>query len=131
MLCRLNVMAYSCTIDYERRVGVVTLSGSVSDREIVHIIADLYGNPAWEPGFNTLWDCSKISELIIEQSGLSRIVGEMNQYLDKAGSGRSALVVKRQLDESMAKLLVYMARTASRDRRVFKSREEADQWLFE
>lgn len=124
-------MAYSYLIDNARRLGIITLSGSINDRQLVQIIAELYGGEEWTPGFNTLWDSSNVSELIIEQEGLTDIVDEMNKYLDRAGIGRSALVVTRQLDESMAKILIYMARTESRDRRIFRNREEAEKWLSE
>lgn len=122
-------MAHSCEIDNVRQLGIVTLTGSICDRELIQIIAELYDSEQWTPGFNSLWDSSGVSELIIEQEGLTDIVSEMNHHLDRAGIGRTAIVVTRELDESMAKILMYMARAESRDRRIFRNRQAAEQWL--
>ena len=124
-------MAYSCEVDEQRSLGLIKLSGSVDDQEVVGAMKKLYENGEWDSRFNTLWDCTNITELIIGQDGLREIVAVTNQLQAQIGPGKVAFVVRRQIDEMMAKILIQMTKTSERERRLFHRCEDALEWLLE
>lgn len=124
-------MAYSCLIDKNRGRGVITLFQSVDDSDVIEAMKAVFESDEWSPELNSLWDCEGITELIIDREGLDRVVTFAAQLHDLIGPGKSAFVVRRQLDESMTKIILHMTKTNLRERRVFRNREEALQWLSE
>ena len=124
-------MAYTCAVKRRRALGVITLSGSVDDNELVEAMRDLYSSEGWSRGFNILWDGTEIAELVIDQPGLDQIVEETGEFQTRIGPGKSAFVVRRQLDESMTKIILRMTRTPERERRLFRKTKDALDWLSE
>lgn len=124
-------MAYSCAVETKRALGVITLSGSVDDNELVEAMRDLYFSEGWRRGFNILWDGTDIAELVIDRPGLEQIIEETGEFQNRIGPGKSAFVVRRQLDESMAKIILRMTRTSERERRLFRKTKDALDWLSE
>lgn len=124
-------MAYSCAIETKRGLGVITLTGSVDDNDLVEAMRDLYSSGGWRRGFNILWDGTGIAELVIDRPGLDQIVEETGEFQNRIGSGKSAFVVRRQLDESMTKIILRMTRTSERERRLFRNTKDALDWLSE
>lgn len=126
-----ETVAYSCEVDVQRSLGLIKLSGSTDDQDLVAAMRKLYENGEWDPKFNTLWDCTDITELIIGQDGLREIVDVTNQLQPRIGPGKVAFVVRRQIDEMMAKILIQMTKTHERDRRLFHRCSDALEWLLE
>lgn len=124
-------MAYSCAVDKNRALGIIELSRSVDDDQVVKAIHALYESDSWDPRFNTLWDCTGISHLVIGRKGLQEIVAATERLQPRMGAGKAAFVVRRQLDETMTKIILHMTRTTERERRLFRSRQDALEWLFE
>lgn len=124
-------MAYSCSVDKDRALGIIELSRSVDDDQVVKAIRALYESDSWDPRFNTLWDGTGITHLVISRKGLQEIVAATERLQPRMGPGKAAFVVRRQLDETMTKIILHMTRTTERERRLFRSRQDALEWLFE
>lgn len=108
---------------------MITLSGSVADSDLMEAMKALYESEGWSRELNILWDGTAIAELVIGRKGLEQIVEVTGDFQNRIGSGKSAFVVRRQLDESMAKIILHMTKTTTRERRLFRSREDALEWL--
>lgn len=124
-------MAYSVRIDAPARRGLVALSGTVRGDDLVGAITGLYGHEDWEPAFDTLWDATGITELILDPVDLQRVMEAAGPYVQRLGTGRSALVVARDVDVAIAKLILHRQKgdASQRDRRLFERLEEAIAWL--
>lgn len=86
-------------------------------------------HPAWETGYDMYWDVRGTSELVLLPEDLKAFATVSVDVGRKIGPGRTAVVVSRQLDESIARLLVHIAKIPRRKRGVFWSIEDAIAFL--
>jgi hypothetical protein len=122
-------MAFSYVIDGANRLATGTLSGSVSGAEMAYALRTVYQDVAWQPGFDTLWECSGITQLLLERNDLATLVGLHREFIGRAGSGLEIIVVTRSLDHVMAKVYAVMMRSQARRVRVCRSVAEAAEFL--
>jgi hypothetical protein len=106
-----------------------TLSGSVSGEEYAEAVCALYGDAAWTPGADVLWDLSAIRELLVDQRGVDAIVDAVRACQPKMGGGRVAVVIPNEMHRTIASLLMYKTRWLERERRLFEARAAAEAWL--
>jgi hypothetical protein len=118
-------MAFSYVIDSADRLATGTFSGSVAGRDIAAAFRTVYEDPAWQTGFDTLWECSGITELLLERTDLASFVALHREFAARAGTGLEILVVTRSLDQVMAKIYGVMMRNQARRVRVCRSMAEA------
>jgi len=62
-------MAYRYRIDPAKERGTVTLHGAVTAAQIDAALCEVTADAAWRPGFDTLWDCRQIKELVVVMGG--------------------------------------------------------------
>ena len=122
-------MAFSYAIDSANRLATGTFSGSVSGREIASAFRTVYDDIAWQPDFDTVWECSGITELLLERNDLATLVALHREHVARAGTGLEIIVVTRALDRAMAKVYAVMMRNQPRRVRVCRSVAEAAQLL--
>ena len=122
-------MPFRVEIDPERRRALVEIDGTVTAAVVMEAMEELFGNPQWQPGYDGLWDCSGIQQLVMDPADLGALVALATSLAPRIGTGRGAFVLTRDLDSMMAALVVYRSRPSDRDRRVFRTREEAVAWL--
>ena len=106
MLSCSHQMALPYTIDGERQLVTVTLVGRIVGADIAEAIQRVYTDPAWQSGFNVVWDGTFISELLFEQDDIPNFVALQRRYAEQAGPGRDVLVINRKIDEMMARTYV-------------------------
>ena len=122
-------MAYTYRISDDDRLAHLTFTGTVNGPDLVHALTDLYADPAWQAGYNTIWDFRAISQLLLEEGDFKLLVGLDFEFMHLAGNGCDAIVVARDLDRFMGKLFLYLARNAPRRTALFDRMEDARQWL--
>lgn len=122
-------VAYNIQIDPSARLGIVTFSGIVDGRDLMDSIAALYGHADWEPDFDMLWDASALSQLIIDPDDIQRISAQSKEHAHQVGPGRTAIVVTRDIDFAINRLMLYRQGPRPRERRVFERVAEAMVWL--
>lgn len=123
------IVAYSIQIDPPARLGIVTFSGIVDGRDLMDSIAALYEHADWEPDFDMLWDASAISQLIIDPADVQRIAAQSNEYAHRIGPGRTAMVLTREIDLAINRLMLHRQGPRPRERRVFDRIAPAMAWL--
>ena len=101
-------MAFTYAIDHANRVAIGTLAGTVRGRDIAAAIRTIYEDAAWEPGFDTFWESTGITELLFEPNDLKSFVGLQSDSAGRSGPGLEIIVVGRSLDEVMAKMYALM-----------------------
>jgi hypothetical protein len=116
-------------IDHARGLVTVTMSETVTGAQVGTAIEAIYGDPAWRPGYDVLWDGTGITQLLFEKSDLPTFVALQRDYAELAGHGRDVILVIRALDFVMAKTYALMMRSAPRPVYVFKSLTEAREIL--
>ena len=122
-------MAFSLVISDANRLAAGTLSGSVRGSDIAAAIQTLYDDPAWQPGFDTFWDCSGITELLFEREDLPNIVALQHASSGRAGTGIEVILVERMLDDAMASMYAAVMRTKVRAVHICRSVGEAERLL--
>lgn len=102
-------------IDGERRSVQVMFPSTASGRDIALTIEALYRDPGWQPGFDVIWNCASASELIFEADDIDALVSVRRTMADAGGAGRDIIIIKRILDDGMARMYAAM-RTGDRRR---------------
>jgi hypothetical protein len=123
------VVPFSYVVDTGKRLAVGTLSGTVHGADIASGIRAVYEDPAWEPGFDSVWDATGIEQLLFEQGDLSRFVALHRDFAGHSGTGLEIIIVSRSLDLVMAKSYALMMRNEARQVRVCHSRTQAEELL--
>jgi hypothetical protein len=122
-------LTFPYIIDRARRRARVTMTGSVSGRGIAETLDALYRDPQWLAGFDTLWDATGTTQLLLEADDLPALVKLQSQYQELAGGGRDVLLVARPLDHTMAKIYAFLAKNTQRPAYVVLSEPDAAQIL--
>jgi hypothetical protein len=118
-------MPFSYAIDAKKQLATGTFSGSVEGAEIASVFRAVYTDVAWQPGFDTLWDCTGITQLLLGPADLASIVAVHREFSSVAGTGLEIIVVSRSLDHVMAKIYSVMMKNQARRVRVCQSVAEA------
>jgi hypothetical protein len=122
-------MPWSYVIDSANRLARVAMAGTIRGADIAAAMQTIYADPAWQPGFDSLWECTGITELLFERDDLPTLVGLQRESRARSGYGREAIVVSRALDDVMAKMYAAMMRESTREVLVCRSLAEAAQFL--
>ena len=105
------------------------LSGSVRASDIASALCVVYEDPNWRRGFDTVWECTGITELLFDRRDLQRLADVQSELATKSGQGREILIVSRPLDRMMAKMYAFMMRGQTRSVSVCGSKSGATQAL--
>ena len=74
-------MTFPYEIDAERGRVQITVSGSVHGRDIAETIETVYCDPFWQTGFDIVWDCTRITQLFLEQEDQPHFCWPRNRSL--------------------------------------------------
>jgi hypothetical protein len=122
-------MAYRYHIDPAKERGTLALHGAVTAEHIDAALCALTADEAWQPGFDTLWDCRRIKKLVVEWEGARQVMQRLAELKERRGPGRAAVVAHRAVDESVAQLFRATSSTPQREIRLFRSMKQAIAWL--
>src|SRR5438876_7216666 len=119
------MMAFEYKINPERKVALLTFSGSITGAELAEATKALYHDEAWQYGFNAIWDFSQITELLLEFSDFQGLAALDREYVEIAGPGLDVFIVVRQWDHAMRQTHMVLAKQAPRQSHVRHSLSEA------
>lgn len=122
-------MPWSATVDPDLRVGMVRATGYVTGRDIFLANEALYSDPAWQPGFDELWDCSDISEFVVDLDELKDVAAMEVEGKDRVGNGRVALVMTREVVQMVGYLYRRLVVESERPVEVVQTLEAGAAWL--
>ena len=67
-------MPFPYTIDVTHRVAIIRKVGRVDVGRIRRTVEALFTDPVWQPGFDTIWDDSQTTELLLEREELMTLL---------------------------------------------------------
>ena len=118
-------MAFSYAIDVAKQLVTGTFSGSVDGAAVASAFRTVYTDIAWQPGFDTIWEATGITELLLGPTDLAMLVAVHREFAAVAGTGLEIIVVSRSLDHAMARMYGVMMRYQARRVHVCRSVVEA------
>jgi len=117
------------TIDDENDLTVFTVKGELTAKEIIHHASEYYTE---KPTRLVLWDVTNGTVGSISNDDFQQIAGQMKNYISKRTGGKTAFVVKSDLDFGLGRM--YGAYAESEHLpvayRTFRTVEEAKKWIF-
>ncbi len=89
----------------------------------------VYRDPQWQFGFDTLWDDSATTELLLEHADLVSFVALQRKFAELSGPGRDIIAATRAVDQVMGQMYGVLAKRELRTTHVCRSLSEARQLL--
>jgi hypothetical protein len=118
------------TVDNQHNLTTHKCSGNLTEKELLDTIKSFYNG---SPTLNTLWNFSDASISSISTETVKKIFPMVLNLGSRRQSGKSAIVAPSDLEYGMARMFQTMAEINDFPfvKRVFRSMEEAKQWLFQ
>ncbi len=107
------------------RFACVTLEGAVTWSDIANAMRGLYGRPDADPSIRVLWDGRAIRSMVMHPEDLREMKALRVELAAGLDGGRTAVVVRRELDTMMAHLFSRQVRDTRREHRVFRDLDAA------
>ena len=118
-------MSAQYRIDSERRVIFSSATGVLTDEDLHEHQAQLLADPFFDPGFDQLWDFTRVSAVEVSPEAL-RHLAHSRSY---KASARRAVVAPDDLRFGMGRMFQLLHDEAPEELRVFRSLDEARRWL--
>lgn len=122
-------MATTVHVSPANGIGLVRYTETVELPVVLDGLYTLLAHPNWLPGYDIVWDCRGISELMIRPHAVDHLRTSVRDLRPLMGQGRSAIVVTREIDHLFARLLLFKMPHYPRERRVFRTVGAAMRWL--
>lgn len=126
-------MTVDIRVDAERGIRVSTLSGTVTDAELLEAYEALLADPEFDPAIDDIVDACAVVRVAATPDGIRKVAQLIARMDDRYGPNRVALVAPGGPAHVMAKLYTFYrdAQGSPLQHRVFRSRREAEEWLAE
>lgn len=113
-------------IDAERKLVITVCAGTVTDEEFLKAREQLLADPAFDPSFDRLWDFSAVTQELVSEEAITRLV-KSSPFVGDI----SRAVVATMSPKALARVLEFVAQSRRFSRRiaVFPTREAAEQWI--
>ena len=118
-------MPFPYVIDVPHRVAIIRKIGRVDANRIRRTVEAVFTDPAWEPGFDTIWDDSETTELLLEREDLMSLLELQKSLAHLSGPGRDIMASTRAVDRIMGQIYAVYAKEQHRTLILCKSMEEA------
>jgi hypothetical protein len=117
--------------DPQRRLRVTTLSGTVTDEELLAAYERLLEGDGYDPAFNDLVDSCAVVRMGATPDGIRRLAQTVARRDESHQGTRMAIVAPGGPAHVMAKLFTFYrdAQGSPVEHRVFRSLPEAREWL--
>ena len=120
-------MPVTYTIDAARRLVLSRAHGLVTAEDFIEHGKRLGQDPAFEPGFSQLLDCSEVVRIELSTDALRG----MAQFRLFGPGSRRAVVAPRDLHYGLARMYELLRGDAPERMQVFRTLEDAQLWLAE
>lgn len=109
---------YAFAIDPASRLAYARMWGEVDGANMLALISAVHDDPAWQPGFDAVWDCSTVSAHIVLPDDVPPIVA--NEVA--SGDGRDVLIESPYVGESaFSNMLAAFCRRHGKDMTVYST----------
>ena len=116
-------------IDLIKNLAVIEIQGQPTILNICEIVEMLLSSPGHTDGMDEVWDFRNASLANFTSEDLTFLAPFLARHLDRLGR-RAALVVGRDLEYGIGQMWgAFAEEKAPRERRLFRSMEDAFQWL--
>jgi hypothetical protein len=122
-------MPFPYTIDASHRVAIIRKVGRVDVGRIRRTVEALFTDPVWQPGFDTIWDDSQTTELLLEREDLITLLDVQRELAHLSGPGRDVMAATRPVDQIMGQIFSMYAKDQHRTLILCKSMAEAREVL--
>jgi hypothetical protein len=119
-------MPFTLEIDHSKRLVRVSLSGMISDADILAADDDLRARPDFDPSFDELIDLSEAEDAGLT-SGVIRELARRPPLF--APVSRRAIVVRSDLGYGLARIFQARRGDAAGEIQIFRSLPHAEHWL--
>ena len=106
-------MPFPYTIDASHRVAIIRKVGRVDVGRIRRTVEALFTDPVWQPGFDTIWDDSQTTELLLEREDLMTLLDVQRELAHLSGPGRDVMAATRPVDQIMGQIFRCTRRTGT------------------
>ena len=107
-------MPFPYTIEVAHRVAMIRKVGRVDAARVAKTVEAVFNDRAWQPGFDTLWDDSETTELLLERQDLMSFVALQRRFADRSGPGRDVMASTRAVDRVMGQMYSVLAKNEHR-----------------
>lgn len=122
-------MPVATTINRNERVVLFRCSGEIGVSEIRRAFDQMMSDPGFEPGIHALWDL-RTASIGVRVQEIPDILSMIRERQDERGRGyRVAILVGGSPDFGLSTMFEMKAATMPFDVRVFRSYNQATQWL--
>ena len=122
-------MPYSLTVHPDKRVGCVAFTGHTTGAEMLEACYAMVNDPAWEGGFDELWDFLPAPEVDVQPDEITELVAQAHRLAEKVQPNRVAFVTQREPVALLVRLFELFTLDLGRDYKTFLTRESAAEWL--
>ena len=118
----LRTLVFSCAIDPASRLACIRMWGVVTGPEMLEAARSVHEDPAWQPGFDVVWDCSAVRSHDVVPADIEPLVREEAA----SGDGRDVLVCSPSTsDRAIKEMIAAFCRRRGKDVTVCTSLAEA------
>lgn len=123
-------MAFAHRIAPSHRLAAIRFYGTVTGTDILEGIRSLYSDPAWEPGFQMIWDARDVAQLILDPADADAVVEVSKTHQDLSRQSRTAVLSGGFFVYTSAMMFHVRAnRGTEREMEIFETLPEALAWL--
>jgi hypothetical protein len=122
-------MPYQLHINKQHRLCYMVLYGVMDGDQLIKALTEVMNHQDWRSGFDTLWDGTAVEEVKFDFHKAWRVRNIAQAYAKQLGPGKSAYVATRPLAYATARMMKVGLHIKGREIRVFRSLEDARNWL--
>lgn len=110
-------------------VAIVRLTGSITGTDLVRAAQAIVTHPNFEAGRPRIWDARGIAQVLLDIEQARRLRSVLEEHIRKPGhgTGRTAIVVDRDIDRDVAEFIRWYLR--GRHIEIFERMDEAQDWV--
>ena len=117
-------------VEYDAGIFVCTTSGEAEVGVIANLLDAMLADENWKPGIPFVHDLTNLNTGTLTVEDIMRIAKIGAERRTLLGTGKIAIVAKRDLEFGLARMLsAYIADKYDSEMGVFRSRPEAIAWL--
>ena len=80
-------MPFTVHVHPALRLATLRFSEKLDGDRLLRALEACYAQPLWQPGFNTLWDYRRVTEVVLEPGDMQRVVDFGFAHQARGGTG--------------------------------------------
>ena len=117
-------------IGVERNLRIHCVTGALTFDELIGSLKNLYSDPDFDPGMNSLWDLREADVSSFETPDIQNLRNYVGKHWGTEGKSKSAIVVSRDLDFGLSRMYeFYLQSKTSSEVPVFREYDEGLKWV--